>query len=153
MLMCTSGITLVDVMNLKFSDFLRSLNISPQEFEKSMDIEFLSNSWDEKNIQAWHIHRQKSGTEQNTFCTPETTKHIFMYLEQNPPQNPDEFLFRGNTGKRMREDVFQRFLRKLNKNVDGKLIADKSLFIAIHLENIFLMLLKGMGCLIIILGN
>jgi integrase len=115
MLMCTSGITLVDVMNLKFSDFLLSLKISPQEFEKSMDIEFLSNSWNEKNIQAWHIHRQKSGTEQNTFSTPETTRQIFMYLEQYPPQAPDDFLFRGNTGKRMREDVFQRFLRKLNK--------------------------------------
>ena len=145
MLMCTSGITLVDIMNLKFSDFLHSLNISPQEFEKNMDIELLSKSWDEKNIQAWHIHRQKSGTEQNTFCTPETTKHIFMYLEQNPPQDPDEFLFRGNTGKRMREDVFQRFLRKLNKkcgwDTDGKQI-----FIHSHsFRNYFSNALEGNG--------
>ena len=54
-----------------------------------------------------------------------------MYLKQNPPHDPDEFLFRGNTGKRMREDVFQRFLRKLNKKC-GWDTEGKQIFIHSH---------------------
>ena len=113
--MCTSGIAIGDVLNLKYSDFLKSLKINPNDFNKMLDIELLSNSWDENTIQEWYVRRQKTGTLHYTFNTPEATKYLFMYLEQNPPEDPEDFLFRGNTGKKMREDVFQRFLRRLNK--------------------------------------
>ena len=42
-----------------------------------------------------------------------------MYLEQHLPKNPHDSLFTGNTGNKMREDVFQDYLRKLNTKVDG----------------------------------
>ena len=63
----------------------------------------------------WHIQRMKSGTSHVTFNTPETTRNILDYLDENPPKNIDDHLFRGSTGKGVRSDVFQRFLRKLNK--------------------------------------
>lgn len=57
----------------------------------------------------------KSGTAHVTFNTPETTKNILKYLVENPPKNISDPIFRGSTGKGVRSDVFQRFLRKLNK--------------------------------------
>lgn len=115
-LMSTSGISLGDVLNLKVSDFLNGLNILPEE----QDIKILSyKTWNDlycKNqVPMWHIQRMKSGTSHVTFNTPETTKIILYYLDENPPKNIDDPLFRGSTGKNLRSDVFQRFLRKLNK--------------------------------------
>jgi integrase len=115
-LMSTSGISLGDVLNLKISDFLNGLNILLEE----QDINILSyKTWNDlysKNqVPMWHIQRMKSGTSHVTFNTPETTKTILYYLDENPPKNIDDPLFRGSTGKRLRNDVFQRFLRKLNE--------------------------------------
>lgn len=42
---------------------------------------------------------------------------MVRYLEQKPPENIEDPLFRGNTGKQVREDVFQRYMRKLNKKL------------------------------------
>ena len=113
--MCTSGIAIGDVLNLKYTDFLKSLKIPPNDFNKMLDIELLSNSWMKilfkngcKTSKNWYFTLYN-------FNTPEATKYLFMYLEQNPPEDPEDFRFRGNTGKKMREDVFQRFLRRLNK--------------------------------------
>ena len=145
MFMATTGITLVDVMNLKFSDFLLSLNIPPKEFENSMDTEDLKNSWDENDIQTWHIRRQKSTTAHYTFTTPETTKHLFMYMEQHPPKDPDDSLFRGNTGNKMRQDVFQDYLRKLNTKCGWPIIG-KQIFLHSHsFRKYFTNTLEGQG--------
>jgi len=114
-LMSTSGISLGDVLNLKVSDFLNGLNVLPEE----QDINILSyGTWTdicENQVPMWHIQRMKSGTSHVTFNTPETTKTIINYLDENPPKSIDDPLFRGSTGNKLRNDVFQRFLRKLNK--------------------------------------
>jgi integrase len=106
-LMSTSGISLGDVLNLKISDFLNGLNILPEE----QDINILSyRTWSdncENQVPMWHIQRIKSGTSHVTFNTPETTKTILYYLDENPPKSIDDPLFRGSTGKRVRNDVFQ----------------------------------------------
>ncbi len=117
MLMCTSGITLIDVLNLTIKDYLDSLNISTDDFDiQSVDFE-KNNKFDDFDIQTWKIQRQKTTTKHYTFCTPETTKYLGMYLEQRPPESIEDHLFRGNTGKPVRTDVIQRYLRKLNKKL------------------------------------
>lgn len=60
------------------------------------------------------MQRKKSGTSHITFNTPETTQQIIYYLLEHPPQSINDSLFRGRSGKQLRNDVFQRFLRKLN---------------------------------------
>jgi hypothetical protein len=56
-----SGIAIGDVLNLKYSDFLKSLKINPKDFNKMLDVELLNNSWDENIIQEWYVRRQKTG--------------------------------------------------------------------------------------------
>lgn len=116
LLMSSSGISVGDVLNLKVKDFLNGLNI-PQN---QQDIEIIDNNvWKDLSAQnqvpMWHVQRMKSGTTHVTFNTQETTRNILDYLVENPPKNIDDHLFRGSTGKGVRSDVFQRFLRKLNK--------------------------------------
>ncbi len=144
-LMCSSGITLGDVLNLKYSDFLQSLNIPKKEFKNSLDIEHLTSNWNEHDVQTWSIRRQKSGTAHYTFNTPEATKYLFMYLEQNPPQDPDDYLFRGNTGLKVREDVFQRFLRKLNKKCGWSLKGRQNFIHSHSFRKYFSNTLEGQG--------
>ncbi len=116
-LMCTSGITLVDVLNLSVKDYFDSLNISTDGLDiQSLNFEEINNL-EGYNIQTWKIQRQKTTTKHYTFCTPEATEYLGMYLEQNPPESIYDPLFRGNTGKQVREDVFQRYLRQLNKKL------------------------------------
>lgn len=115
--MCTSGITLVDVLKLTIKDYLDSLNISAEGLDlQSLDFEKIS-ARNEYDIQTWKIQRQKTTTKHYTFCTSEATKYLGRYLEQYPPESIEDLLFRGNTGKQVREDVFQRYLRQLNKKL------------------------------------
>ena len=115
--MCTSGITLVDVLNLTIKDYLDSLNISTEGLDlQSLDFEKIS-ARNEYDLQTWKIQRQKTTTKHYTFCTSEATKYLGRYLEQYPPESIEDPLFRGNTGKQLREDVFQRYLRQLNKKL------------------------------------
>ena len=59
-------------------------------------------------VPMWNIQRIKSGTSYITFNTPESTKKILEYLNEHPPQNVEDPLVRGKTGKGLRSDVFQR---------------------------------------------
>lgn len=116
LLMSSSGISIGDVLNLKVRDFLNGINVPVEQ----QDIDILNNrvSYDlytKNQVPMWHVKRMKSGTAHVTFNTPETTRTILCYLVENPPKNIDNPLFRGKTGKGLRTDVFQRFLRKLNK--------------------------------------
>ena len=135
--MCTSGITLVDVLNLTIKDYLDSLNISTERLDlQSLDFEKIS-ARNEYDLQTWKIQRQKTTTKHYTFCTSEATKYLGRYLEQYPPESIEDPLFRGNTGKQLREDVFQRYLRQLNKKLSWPVYKANSTCIVIHFENTF----------------
>jgi integrase len=116
LLISSSGISLGDVLNLKFSDFLNALEVPHEEQEIDiLNYMTLSSLYQKNNVPMWHIQRMKTGTSHITFNTPETTNTILCYLIEHPPKNIDDPLFRGKTDKKFRSDVFQRFLRKLNK--------------------------------------
>lgn len=103
-------------MNLKFSDFLNALEVPQEEHEINiLNYMTLNSSYLKNNIPIWHIQRMKTGTSHITFNTPETTNSILSYLIEHPPKNIDDPLFRGKSDKKFRSDVFQRFLRKLNR--------------------------------------
>lgn len=110
--MSSSGISLGDVLDLKVSDFFNALNIPKEHHDIESFYEELEKYQDQ--VPMWHMQRKKSGTSHITFNTPETTQQIICYLLEHPPQYINDSLFRGRSGKQLRTDVFQRFLRKLN---------------------------------------
>ena len=145
LLMSSSGISLGDVLNLKVSDFLNAINI-PQEqhhINKLNAIEI--NNFCKDMVPMWHIQRIKSGTSHVTFNTPETTRKILDYLNEHPPKNVDDLLFRGKTGKGLRSDVFQRFLRKLNIECEWGYVGRQIFFHSHILRKIFANKLEESG--------
>jgi len=131
LLMSSSGISLGDVLNLKISDFLNAINIPQKQHHINKLNNITVNDFCKDMVPIWHIQRIKSDTFHITFNTPETTRKILDYLNEHPPKNVDDTLFRGKTGKGLRSDVFQRFLRKLNIECEWGYIGRLSSFIAI----------------------
>jgi integrase len=146
LLMSSSGISLGDVLNLKFSDFLNGLNIPTEHHEIDiLDYIEYDRICSKNQVPMWHIKRMKSGTSHITFNTPETTQNIIHYLVENPPKDVDDPLFRGKTGKRLRNDVFQRFLRKLNKQCEWDDVGRQIFFHSHILRKIFANKLEEAG--------
>ena len=146
LLMASSGISLGDVLKLKFSDFLSGLNVPPENYGTEI-LDYIA--WDQlypKNkVLMWHIQRIKSGTSHVTFNTPETTRNIIHYLIEHPPQKIDDPLFRGKTDKGLRSDVFQRFLRKLNKECGWNVVGRQIYFHSDALRKFFANRLEETG--------
>ena len=114
-LMATSGISLGDVLNLKVIDFLKAVNVPKEQQHINNLNQKTVNYYCSDMVPMWYIKRIKSGTSHVTFNSPETTQKILEYLHEHPPKTIYDSLFRGNTGKGLRSDVFQRFLKQLNK--------------------------------------
>ncbi len=143
--MCSSGISLGDVLSLKVSDFLNAINI-PQEQQHINKLNAIEiNDFCKDMVPMWHIRRIKSGTAHVTFNTPETTRNILDYLNEDPPMSLDDLLFRGKTGKWLRSDVFQRFLRKLNIECEWGYIGRQIFFHSHILRKIFANKLEESG--------
>jgi len=143
--MSSSGISLGDVLNLKVSDFLNVINIPQEQHQiNKLNTNAIKN-FSTDMIPMWHIQRIKSGTSHITFNTPETTRKILDYLNEHPPQNVDETLFRGKTGKGLRSDVFQRFLRKLNIECEWGYVGRQIFFHSHILRKIFANKLEESG--------
>ena len=145
LLMSSSGISLGDVLNLKVSDFLNAINI-PQKQHHINKLNIMTiNDFCKDMVPMWHIQRIKSGTSHVTFNTPETTRKILDYLNEHPPKNVDDPLFRGKTGKGLRSDVFQRFLRKLNIECEWGYVGRQIFFHSHILRKIFANKLEEAG--------
>jgi integrase len=142
LLMSSSGISIGDVLNLKVSDFLSAINIPKKQHQiNKLNIKTV-NDFCEDMVPIWQI---QSGTSHITFNTPKTTRKILDYLIEHPPRNVDDPLFRGKTGKGLRSDVFQRFLRKLNIECEWGYIGRQIFFHSHILRKIFANKLEEAG--------
>lgn len=142
LLMSSSGISLGDVLNLKVSDLLNGLQLKVNEIN---DFNFVELNNIQNKVTMWQVQRKKSGTSHITFNTPETTNQIIQYLLEHPPNMLDDALFRGKTGNRQRTDVFQRFLRKLNKQCGWRDIGRQAFFHSHILRKYFANTLEEAG--------
>jgi integrase len=145
LLMSSSGISLGDVLNLKVSDFLDAMNIPQEQHNINKLNTIVVKDFCKDVVPMWHIQRIKSGPSHVTFNTPETTRKILDYLNEQPPKNMDEPLFRGKTGKGLRSDVFQRFLRKLNIECEWGYVGRQIFFHSHNLRKIFANKLEEAG--------
>lgn len=145
LLMSSSGISLGDVLNLMVSDFLNAINVPKEQHHISKLNTRAVNDFCNDMVPMWHIQRIKSGTSHITFNTPEATTKILKYLNEHPPKNVEDSLFRGKTGKGLRSDVFQRFLQKLNRQCEWGYVGRQIFFHSHILRKIFANKLEESG--------
>lgn len=78
LLMSSSGISRIDILNLTINDYLNATS----EYHSHM--ESIRYAIDDMNdcdvIPTWHLKRQKTGVQYYTFSSPESTRAINMYL-------------------------------------------------------------------------
>lgn len=67
--MSSNGISLGDVLNLKFSDLLNANKIPSKKHKSFLDLKSIDALMN--NVPIWHIQRMKSGTSHITFNTLE----------------------------------------------------------------------------------
>ena len=109
-LMASSGLSMIDVRELKVSDFLSAIGADasgdiPQKDEVSTD-----------KIPCWKLLRVKTGNPFVTFSTPESCHLILEYLHQHPPDGSDEYLFRSRQGTQLFSSQFQNQFANINRS-------------------------------------
>lgn len=122
LLMCSSGLSKLDIRYIKYKDFLKSIeDYHNPQLNDLLNIDQLSEKLKDKEvIGTWVGNRgkkvkgKKKGVKYITFHTPETTRYILNYLKKNPPQSIDDYLFRSK-GKQITEAAFDKNFNMLNE--------------------------------------
>lgn len=118
LLAASSGLHKGDILHLKLSEFLESFNSQARTYLNSIsDIDQLINISDNQEIVLkWEKGRYKNDIEYMTFSSPEATRAIVEYLRKDPPQSPDDFLFRVK-GKKINSNSFNIYFEDLNERL------------------------------------
>lgn len=65
-------------------------------------------------VPEWTIMRQKTHNFYYTFSSPESTNAILTYLEDDPVESMEDYLFRNNKGRQISDITFSTYFRRLN---------------------------------------
>lgn len=119
LLMASSGMGASEILSLKYSDLLKSLEDDIKiPKRKQLDIEYLTDLVEEKGniIPTWRIIRIKTNSPYVTFSTPESLDAILTYLKIDPPIRKDVKLFRAqhNAVGSMNRINFHNYFHELN---------------------------------------
>jgi integrase len=107
-LMASSGLSMVDVRELKVSDFLKGLGV-----DDPSHIPQISEVGD--RIPCLKLVRVKTTHPFVTFCSTESRDLILTYLQLHPPENENDYLFRSNKGTKLFSSQFQHQFAFINK--------------------------------------
>jgi len=121
LIMASSGLMQGDILRLKLTDFIKSFNHQCNtHFNGVNDIDQLIEIAGEKEIVIkWESERYKNDIEYMTFSSPEATRAIVEYLHTDPPQNPDDYLFR-TKGKQIKDRTINMYIMTLNDRLGIK---------------------------------
>jgi integrase len=134
LLMMSSGMGKAEVLNLKFTDFLKSIetyiNGSTNIEEITSILERKANN-DELIISTWNISRVKTRMPYTTFSTYESIEAILLYLKSSPAFE-GEYLFRSQrTNKELPAKTFGNQFNIINYRAGfGKV--DRQIFFRSH---------------------
>ena len=110
LLMSSSGISRVDILNLSIGDYLEATS----EFHSHTNsMKYAIHDMNDLDvIPTWHLKRQKTGVQYYTFSSPESTRAINMYLlTRNEALTKNKPLF----------DVNERYFNQLFKDTNDNL--------------------------------
>ncbi len=117
-LMASSGMGESEICNLKFKDFLDSINSYINGSTDVEEIEQILTREDNDGkllIAEWHIQRFKTDVQYTTFSTYESIQMILLYLKSHPPEDINDYLFRARgKNKQLHIKVFNNYFYFLN---------------------------------------
>jgi hypothetical protein len=107
-----------DITRLKLSEFIESFNQQARTYFNGIsDIDQLIKVVEEKEIVIkWEKGRFKNNIEYMVFSSPEASKAIVQYLKVDPPQSPDDFLFR-NKGLKIKDNAVDKYMKWINRKL------------------------------------
>lgn len=109
LLMSSSGISRIDILNLTIEDYLEATS----EYHNHENVwEAINDMAEIDVIPTWHLKRQKTGVQYYTFSSPESTRAINMYLLSRPDYlKKNKLLFHVN------ERYFNQLFKDTNDNL------------------------------------
>lgn len=148
LLMVSSGMASLETRNLTYIDFLEAINgyLEGRNLINPLDINELSSRLQGKVIvPEWTVKRQKTGNFYYTFSSPESTNAILNYLEDHPPQNLENHLFRTANGGFISDITFNTYFKRINDRCNFGKTGRWSHFRSHNLRKIFTSTLYAAG--------
>lgn len=111
LLIISSGLTIVDVLNLTIQDFIEATKDYHSNY-KTIKEQLTELNNNQEIVATWKLRRQKTNKHFYTFTTPEANNTILQYLKTRHDLKPEDKLFDLST-----KTIYQTY-KQINKNLE-----------------------------------